>query len=147
MAPDPTTMQQGPDDVHGPSWLGHDIPYKALYWIIGILLIVALVTALLLWPAVRGLVHLSDRANASQRAVPVSADRPSGPLLQPKPENDMRAFRTLQTEITESYGWQDRGAGIARIPVERASEIVLEEGVGPLSGGLPTSSTGSGARR
>jgi hypothetical protein len=63
---------------------------------------------------------------------------PPRPEIQPKPMPDSD-FRQLgvepgffaaeygkKAERLESYGWVDRGRGIARIPVTRAMELLLE---------------------
>jgi DNA-binding GntR family transcriptional regulator len=43
-----------------------------------------------------------------------------------------------ETAILHSYGWVDRDAGIVRIPIERAIEILAERG-------LPTRDQGQGS--
>jgi len=54
---------------------------------------------------------------------------PSGPRLQASPERDMEQWRAHQNALRTSYAWQDRDAGIARIPVGRAMELLAEEGL------------------
>jgi hypothetical protein len=54
------------------------------------------------------------------------------PLLQTDPAADLRAFRAREDSVLEGYGWADRAAGKARVPVERAMEMwVKRTGAGP----------------
>ena len=54
------------------------------------------------------------------------------PHLQETPELDLAALRRAQQAELEGYAWVDRGAGLARIPIERALELTLERGLAPL---------------
>jgi hypothetical protein len=56
---------------------------------------------------------------------------PSGPRLEPNPLAPRRAARAREDAVLESYGWVDRNAGIARIPIDRAMELLVEKGLPP----------------
>ena len=56
-------------------------------------------------------------------------DRSPQPELQITPIRDLQHMRKLEESQLENYGWVDRQAGIAAIPIERAMEIVAERGV------------------
>ena len=56
---------------------------------------------------------------------------PPEPRLQENPVKDMEALREHEEAILESYGWVDRDAGIARIPIERAMDLMLDRGLRP----------------
>ena len=68
---------------------------------------------------------------------------PAEPRVGPPLEVDPRAERVrIEKEASgrlETYGWTDREAGLARIPVERAIAILAEHGwpdpQGPQDGG------------
>jgi hypothetical protein len=62
---------------------------------------------------------------------------PPEPRLEVSPQQDLRQMRAAETAILHSYGWVDRQAGIVRIPVERAIELLAERG-------LPTTGEGLG---
>ena len=51
------------------------------------------------------------------------------PRLQQDPAADLRAMRRSDEKAMNSYGWVDRKAGIVRIPIERAMEIVARKGL------------------
>jgi hypothetical protein len=61
---------------------------------------------------------------------------PLPPRLQPNPldqrmaEEDMATLRSREEELLNSYGWVDREAGIVRIPIDQAIEILAEDGAG-----------------
>jgi hypothetical protein len=57
------------------------------------------------------------------------AERPvPGPPLQQTPELDLAGLRRAEEEWLHSWGWVDRGAGVARVPVEVALERVAADG-------------------
>lgn len=73
---------------------------------------------------------------------PLSVDRWSGtrrsaeimqakdvPHLQLTPPEDLQKFRAREESELNSYGWIDRTAGVVRIPIARAMELVLERGL------------------
>jgi hypothetical protein len=51
------------------------------------------------------------------------------PQLQPDPVADQNKFRAGVEEQLNSYGWVDQNRGIVHIPIERAIEIVGQEGL------------------
>jgi hypothetical protein len=54
---------------------------------------------------------------------------PPEPRLQVSPQQDLRQMRAAETAVLHSYGWVDRQAGIVRIPIERAIELLAERGL------------------
>jgi hypothetical protein len=54
---------------------------------------------------------------------------PPGPRLQTDPHRDLRELVSAEDAVLESYGWVDREAGIARIPISRAMELLAERGL------------------
>lgn len=54
---------------------------------------------------------------------------PPEPRLQARPHADLKDFCADQENQIDSYAWVDKQAGIVRIPVERAMELVLQEGL------------------
>ena len=54
---------------------------------------------------------------------------PEGPLLQVDSDQELRAYLEAQRDALGRYEWLDRDAGIVRLPVERALELVLREGL------------------
>ena len=54
---------------------------------------------------------------------------PPEPRLQVSPQQAMREMRAAEMAHLHSYGWVDREAGIVRIPIERAIELLAERGL------------------
>ena len=61
---------------------------------------------------------------------------PPAPRLQERPENELLTFRLQEQDVLTSYGWVSESAGVARIPIERAIEILAERGL-PLTAAAP----------
>lgn len=51
------------------------------------------------------------------------------PRLQVDAHNELREMRAGEDSVLNSYGWVDRDAGIVRIPVDRAMEILAGKGL------------------
>jgi hypothetical protein len=61
-------------------------------------------------------------------AVAVPAKAPPTPNLQNQPFKDIYMLRQGETEKLTSYGWVDKDGGVARIPIDRAMELMLQRG-------------------
>lgn len=59
------------------------------------------------------------------------APAPEGPSLLPL--DDWIVYKQMVDKQVASYSWIDRSTGLARIPVERAKELVAEQGLPLLS--------------
>lgn len=53
---------------------------------------------------------------------------PPGPMLEIDPERNLATFRQREDAQLHSYGWIDRQAGIVHIPIERAMDLLAEDG-------------------
>ncbi len=60
---------------------------------------------------------------------------PPGPRLQVNAQEDLHDYLQQQQQTLDSYGWVDQSAGVVRIPVDRAMDLVLQRG-------LPTRAAG-----
>ncbi len=54
---------------------------------------------------------------------------PPGPRLQVFAPKDMQEFRAGEDAILKNYGWVDREAGVIRMPIDRAMQLLLERGL------------------
>lgn len=84
--------------------------------------------------------ELPDRGRARFEPAP-----PPAPRLQTAPMQDLQAFRRAETEALTTYGWVDRAAGVARIPVDAAMAIIAERGLPDFGGGEGDSGPMAGA--
>ena len=68
--------------------------------------------------------HISGIANPNKM--------PPEPRLQPHPANELQVLRQHEDDVLNHYGWVDQKAGVVRIPVDKAMDI--------LARGFPTKS-------
>lgn len=70
------------------------------------------------------------------------------PQLQPDPVADLNKFRASVEEQLNTYGWVDQKAGVVHIPVERAIDIVSQQGLPtrPQTAPPPHAMFGTGAQ-
>jgi hypothetical protein len=52
------------------------------------------------------------------------------PLLQPAPQPDRVGYLEQKRRTLDSYGWVDRQAGIARIPLDEAMKLMAARAKG-----------------
>lgn len=75
---------------------------------------------------------LTARGQASEAAVHplhVGPELPPEPRLQAYPARDIAEHRAAVEQLSTTYGWVDRSAGVVRLPLERALELTLERGL------------------
>jgi len=61
---------------------------------------------------------------------PPHAFEGAAPLLQPAPQPDRASYLAEKRRVLDSYGWVDRQAGIARIPLDEAMKLMAARGKG-----------------
>jgi len=54
---------------------------------------------------------------------------PPEPRLQTEPREDLVTLRAREDERLHGYAWMDRDAGVARIPIERAIDLLAGRGL------------------
>jgi hypothetical protein len=64
--------------------------------------------------------------------------QPPAPNLQNQPFKDIYMLRQGEAEKLSTYGWVDKDGGIARLPIDRAMDVMLEKG-------FPARAEGGGA--
>jgi hypothetical protein len=52
-----------------------------------------------------------------------------GTRLQIDAQSELRQMRAAEDAMLNSYGWVDKDAGIVRVPVDRAMEILAKKGL------------------
>jgi hypothetical protein len=65
---------------------------------------------------------------APPRVAPLAGAFPQ-PRVQVQPGLDLGKLRANENARLDSYGWIDREAGVAHIPIDRAMQLVLERGL------------------
>ena len=95
-------------------------------------LIAVMLTVVLMFRILQARHEEEDRITASgsvAESVSGSIEKFPGPRLQVKPEADLAAFRAREDEELNHYGWIDRKAGVVRIPIERAMDLIAQRGL------------------
>jgi hypothetical protein len=115
-------------EAHPPG-LGHehtDVNVRPIFVAgIGLALALIFVGALML-----GLFDLfaAHEARVSPPANPLAAAEgprlPPEPRLQVHPVKDLRELREAEDNLLDHYGWVDKNAGVVRIPIERAIDLL-----------------------
>ena len=54
---------------------------------------------------------------------------PPAPRLQVEPRAELHAYCEQQAKLLNTYGWADGHNGVVRIPVDRAMELTLQQGL------------------
>jgi hypothetical protein len=116
-----------------PSYEKGDVQFRGVL-IFAVALAVGVVLTLVL---VSGMIAvLAQQSPSTMRASPTGTPSvaPPPPTLQAQPSEELHRYRDEQSRILSSYSWIDRKAGIVRIPIERAMELVVERGPVPSAG-------------
>ena len=102
-------------------------PKYVLYFAIGLL-----VAAIVIHAGVWGLYRVFQTRHAGDDFRPTLVETPQTsppePRLQLSPTRDYQAQKQQELEILNGYRWIDREKGTARIPIDRAMEILVERG-------------------
>ena len=82
--------------------------------------------------AIEGLQALTD-PRAAARAVLESAlaagQAPPDPRLQTTPWTDLKTLHAEEFSYLHSYGWVDKDAGVAHMPIDKAKALLLQKGL------------------
>lgn len=106
-----------------------DVNIRVLLWlgaaVAGMIVAVLLV---LVW-LVGGLEAMAKSADPELSPLAENAPLAAAPRLQDTPVRDYQEFRRQQEKALATYGWIDRKEGTVRLPIERAKELILKEGL------------------
>lgn len=68
---------------------------------------------------------LMDQVNTLERR----GRQPAGPKLLTNEQVWLRGIRASDTAAVTTYGWVNKDAGVVRLPIERAKQLILERGL------------------
>jgi len=129
-----------------------ELNYRGIFGFVIGLTAVCLVVFALMWGL--SLREKSQLVKQDAPAPPLAEARakelPTGPLLQRDPEGDLAAFRARENAVLTGWGWTDASKTRARVPVDRATEIVLAKGFPPRTAPpapAPAAASSSGAKK
>jgi len=120
-------------DAGDPVARGRDVNIRAVlrfgFWLgVGVVAVTLAMLALL------RVLEVRDRASDKVLSASVAANlarTPPEPRLEPLPLAPGQRLRAEEDAILTSYAWVDQKAGFARIPIDRALEILVQRGLPP----------------
>jgi hypothetical protein len=126
-------MPSSMDKPHGtpapsPGYETRDANPKGVLGFLIALSIVLVFTAIVCWGMFK---YYSASRTSLAPPSPFSNVRqlPAGPQLQVNPRQDLLKFRAQQEQSLESYSWENKEDGTVRVPIERAMDILLKQGL------------------
>jgi hypothetical protein len=130
MAQHPHGPLDNPDTIHEQS----DINVRAIIWFMVVLTVIVLAIDVAMWGLFRVLDHMERKndpvVNMFAPAANPTNQAPPGPTpLQTTPWADLKTFRAEQNARLQGYGWADETAGVARVPIAKAKEMLLKQGL------------------
>lgn len=112
--------------------IGHEIEDARVRPIVMVTLISTIAVAIAI-VAIGGLVFFFVERAAVQgqpaTGLAVPSPQPPEPRLQVNPPADWQALQATEQALLDGYGWTDQAAGRARIPIDRAMQLVIERGL------------------
>ena len=114
---------------NGPTFVeGDGISYRGIV----VFMVILAITTFICQGIVVGMFKYFDKSAAAgpTRAVMAApaGTMPPGPNLLTNEPLNLHNFREHEAEVMETYAWQDKNAGVVRLPIDRAKELVLQRG-------------------
>lgn len=124
-----------------------DLNVRAVVWTGAILAAGTIVICLLMWAMYRGIAHLERRHDPAPP--PLAEERrpqplPPAPRLQSSPDDDMATFRAEEDRTLGTPAWIDRQAGVVRLPIGLAMDVLARRGLTATGAPSQTSPAPSG---
>ena len=94
-------------------------------------LVVLLLAGIFLMKALFGALS-AEHKRVDTPPSPLASELPTEPplpRLQRTPVQDLSKLRATEKEALENYGWVEQNAGVVRIPIDHAMDLVLERGL------------------
>jgi hypothetical protein len=122
---------------HGHETRDIDIRFIGLF---SLSMVVLLVGSLALMGWLFGILAGKPLGRSRSASIAETRPYPPAPRLQASPTRDMQELRRTENAVLQSYGWIDQSAGIARIPIDQAMELLATRGLPSWNevSGLPT---------
>lgn len=126
---EPVTQPPDPNSVAA----GHELrdvrANTMLAFAVALTVIVVLACLFLIW--LFGLFELRAERHDPVLSPLAKSEEPPEPRLEIKPSRNLAQQRAAEDRLLHHYRWIDKEEGVVQIPVERAMELVAEEGLPP----------------
>ncbi len=73
--------------------------------------------------------EMAEKAGRYPLAEGIVRPLPPPPRLQTYPFDDIKELRKEENKVLDHYAWVDQNAGVVRIPIERAIDVLAEKGL------------------
>jgi hypothetical protein len=117
---------ENPDTAHEHS----DINVRAIIWFMAVLTVIVLSVDVAMYGLFKFFDHMEVKDDTALSPLALPANQPLGPPgLQTQPWADLKKFRAEQLAHLHGYGWVDESGAVARIPIDKAKEMLLKKGL------------------
>ena len=128
-------------EASGAGFEHEDLSPRGVFGFLAGLAAAVIVLALLLWGLYRAMdaYQRKNQPAQSPMAAPTAANTRQvspnqirafpQPRLEPNERVEINQFRLEEEQHLASYGWVDQEAGVVRIPIERAMQLIAERGL------------------
>lgn len=141
---DPRGRQHAAGTHEPPDTFDRELDLRGIWGFAAVVAATTVLLHLIVWGIIVGYRKAAVRRDPAPSPLAEANERrlPPGPRLQDDPSRDMEALRAEEDARLSTYGWIDRGAGIGRIPIDRAIDLILERGLPEVV--APTAGSGTG---
>lgn len=113
-----------------PDWQDRDIKLVPLVVALGLILAITIITMVGMGLLFKSYANRMQAADVPVSPLAVERTVPEGvPLLQVRPLEELAVQRAAEDRLLLEYGWADQELGIARIPIDRAMDLVVDQGL------------------
>ncbi len=116
-------------EQHGSAGLDREISLRGIVGFVAGLVALMVVAGALMWLLSVGLKNAEIAKDPPPPLLPEARQpyEPSGPRLQKDPAAEMAALRAEEERLLQGWSWTDEASGLARVPIERAMELLVEQ--------------------
>ena len=101
-------------------------------WLVSLVLLMVVTLGLMKW-LMTYFSEVNPNATATRRPVTLPVSRAFPQLNANQPE-ELLATREMAHRLLSEYAWLDQPAGVARIPIRRAMDILAQDGLSDMGG-------------
>lgn len=118
---------------HSSNGAGHEhreANLKLIIWgVIGLAASMVIIMALI-W-GMFNVLKTSEQTDAERQApspLATPGQLPPEPRLTARPDEELQGLRAHEEDVLNHYGWQDQKNGIVHIPIQKAMDLVAQQG-------------------
>jgi hypothetical protein len=107
--------------------------HTGLIWIVAVVLVICVALSVFVTDLTFRFLHHRDAAAQQRNEIERVTQSVSGtqtkfpePRLQVAPQLDLAEMRAREETELRSYGWVDQKAGVVRLPIDRAMELMVQ---------------------